>query len=69
MRKRERGIALSQAQHELAREYGFASLREPAASPPGATTPPANPATSSQDKQAAAAIRAKFNLPRGGSAP
>jgi hypothetical protein len=24
MRKRERGIALSQAQHELAREYGFA---------------------------------------------
>jgi hypothetical protein len=24
MGKRERGIALSQAQHELAREYGFA---------------------------------------------
>ena len=29
MRKRERGIALSQAQHELAREYGFASWPPP----------------------------------------
>jgi hypothetical protein len=30
MRKRERGMALSQAQHELAREYGFASWPPPA---------------------------------------
>jgi hypothetical protein len=29
MRKRERGIALSRAQHELAREYGFASWPAP----------------------------------------
>jgi hypothetical protein len=29
MRKRERGIALSQAQHELAREYSFASWPPP----------------------------------------
>jgi hypothetical protein len=29
MRKRERGIALSQEQHELARKYGFASWPPP----------------------------------------